>query len=304
MKRIVLNALVVLTFISIGSCGKKSPDTPVAMVPERLEISPVSSSIKIGETSTFTLKYFNTLGEEAPVPTGIQWSSSQTNIATVSSAGVATALTAGQTEIIAKRNSTEVKALLTVVANDNEIASITIQSGNKELLLNDTSSLIAVARNINNQIISGKSFTWQGSNNAAVQLSANGSVKALAWGTSDVQASADGKVSTPVMVQVIRRGNFSGTGSRGTAKLKFENSTLKLQTSSDFGVSSGPPDLRIYLGNNSGNVNGAVELASLNTRTGEQSWNIPTGVSISQFRYVIVWCKLLGGSYGVADLGN
>ncbi len=304
MKNIVLKILPFFTMVTFFACSKKSPDTPIAMVPERLEINPVSSSIKIGETATFSLKYFNTLGVEAPVPAGTVWTSSKNGVATISNNGVANALSAGQTEIVAKRNSTEAKALLTVVANDNEIAIITIQSGNKELVLNDTSTLIAVARNINNQVISGKLFTWQGSNNAAVQLGLNGSVKGLAWGTSDVQASADGKISVPIMVQVLRRGNFGGSGSKGLAKLKFENNILKLQTSSDFGVSTAPPDLRIYLGNNNGNVNEALEIATLGTRTGEQSWNIPIGVSINQYRYVIVWCKQLGGLYGVVDLGN
>lgn len=304
MKNIFLNTLAVLAVISIAACSKKSPDTPLTMVPERLEITPATASMKVGETTTFSLKYFNTLGEEAPVPSGIQWSSSQTNIATISSSGVATGIASGQTEIKAKRNNTEATSLLTVVSNDNEIATITIETGNKELLINDTGTLIAVARNINNQVITGKSFSWQGTNSVAVQLATNGQVKGLAWGTSSVQATSDGKVSAPVMVQVIRKGSFSGSGSKGTAKLKFENGVLKLETSADFGVSSGAPDLRMYLGNNSGNVNGAVELATLNNRTGALSFNIPSGVSIGQFRYAVVWCKQFGGAYGVADFGN
>jgi hypothetical protein len=304
MKGLILKILPILASIAILSCSKKSPDTPMVMVPERLEINPASNSIKVGETATYNLKYYNTLGEEAPLPSGIVWSSSQSNVATISTVGVASALGGGQTEIIAKRNSMEAKALLTVVSNDNEIATITIEPGSKELILNDTTTLIAVARNINNQVISGKSFTWQGSNNTAVQLSASGAVKGLAWGTSDIRASAEGKVSSPVMVQVIRRGNFSGAGSRGTGKLKFENNILKLQTSSDFSVAGGPPDLRIYLGNNSGNVSGAIEIGTLNIRTGLQTWNIPSSVTIGQYRYAIIWCKQLGGLYGVADLGN
>ncbi len=304
MKRFILKTLPVLSLIAIFSCSKKSADTPIVMVPERLEINPASNSIKVGETATFSLKYFNTLGEEAPLPSGIVWSSSQVNVATISAAGVATAIGGGQTEIMAKRNSIEAKALLTVVSTDNEIATISIEPVGKELILNETTTLVAVARNINNQVIPGKSFTWQGSNNAVVQLSASGAVKGLAWGTSDIQASAEGKVSSPVMVQVIRRGNFSGAGSKGTGKLKFENNILKLQTSSDFSVAGGPPDLRIYLGNNSGNVSGAVEIGTLNIRTGLQTWNIPASVTIGQYRYAIVWCKQLGGLYGVADLGN
>jgi hypothetical protein len=91
------------------------------------------------------------------------------------------------------------------------------------------------------------------------------------------------------MVQVIRRGTFSGSGSAGIAKLKIVNGILQLQTSAAFSVSTGAPDLRIYLSPNSGNVNGAVELASLNNRKGAQTFNIPAGVTIGQYRYAIVW---------------
>ena len=78
---------------------------------------------------------------------------------------------------------------------------------------------------------------------------------------------------------------------------------LKLQTTSNFSVASAP-DLRIYLGNNNNNINGAIEIATLTMRSGMQSWNIPGTVTITQYRYVIVWCKQFGGVYGVADLGN
>ena len=88
------------------------------------------------------------------------------------------------------------------------------------------------------------------------------------------------------------------------AKLKIENGILKLQTSSDFGVMTSPPDLRIYLGTNNSNINGALEVASLTQRNGAQSWNIAAPTAITQYRYVIVWCKQFGGTYGVADLGN
>ena len=106
------------------------------------------------------------------------------------------------------------------------------------------------------------------------------------------------------MVQVIRTGNFGQAASTGAAKLKIENGVLKLQTTTDFSVAAGPPDLRVYLGDNTNNVNGALEIASLNIRNGMQSWNVAGTVNITQYRYVIVWCKQLGGVYGVADLGN
>ena len=106
------------------------------------------------------------------------------------------------------------------------------------------------------------------------------------------------------MVQDIRKVNFTGMGSAGAAKLQIENNILKIETTAEFLVAGGPPDLRIYMGNNNDNIDGSVEIATLNDRDGMQSWNIPSTVQIGQYRYVIVWCKQFGGTYGVSDLGN
>ena len=296
---------VLILGILLTACAKNSPDAPVATVPERLEIAPAAASVKTGESTNFTLKYFNTMGNEAPVPSGVTWSSSATAIATVNASGQALGITAGQADITAKVNAASAKALLTVVTNDNDIATITIEPALQELVVDETATLTAVARNINNQVITGKTFKWQGSNASLVELtSATGAVKGKAWGTAEVTASVDGKMSAPIMVQVIRRGTFSGAGSAGIAKLKIVNNVLQIETNAAFSVSTSPPDLRIYLSPNSGNANGALEIGTLTNRTGAQTWNIPAGVSMGQYRYALVWCKRLGGVYGVADLGN
>jgi hypothetical protein len=297
--------LLAALFTLLVGCTKKSPDAPPATVPERLEIAPATASIRVGESATFALKFFDDMGKEGNVPAGVVFSSSNTGVATVNNQGVAQGVGVGQTEITARVKSLEAKALLTVVASENEIASITIEPNLKELVLNESFTLTAVARNINNQVIPGKTFFWQGNNATAVSVnSTTGAMQGKAWGTAEVTASAEGKQSAPIMVQVVRRGNFSGQGSTGSGIVKIENGILKLQTSSNFSVSGAAPDLRIYLGPNSGNVNGAVEISTLNVRNGMQSWNLPNNVSIGQFRYVIVWCKAFGGAYGVADLGN
>ena len=129
-------------------------------------------------------------------------------------------------------------------------------------------------------------------------------MNAKAYGTSIISASSGGLQSAPVMVQVIRTGTYANKGSSGTAKLKIENNILKLETSADFRAPTSPPDLRMYLSNNSNNVNGGLELVTLNQRSGAQKWNVPTGVQISQYRYAVIWCKQYGVYYGSADLGN
>jgi hypothetical protein len=303
--RFILPVLSVVTLLLAG-CSKKSADTPLATVPERLEITPTTKSISAGETTSFSLKFFDVFGKEASsLPAGITWSSANSTIATINQQGVATAVSAGQVEIKAVYKNATAIALLTVVSNNTQVATVTIEPALYEIKLNDMTTLTAVARNNAGQVVAGATFTWQGDNNSLVEINTgSGSVTGKGYGTANVVASSNGIQSIPAMVQVIRIGTFSGFSSTGSAKLKIENGVLKLQTSTDFSVSAGAPDLRIYLGNVTNSITNAVEIATLNQRNGMQTWNVPTGITITQYRYVFVWCKQFGGNYGTADLGQ
>jgi hypothetical protein len=82
--QLLLSALILI----IGaSCKKKSEDTPLAIVVERLEISPASNSILKAQNFQFTLKYFNNVGIAASLPSGIIWTSSHENVAKVDKSG-------------------------------------------------------------------------------------------------------------------------------------------------------------------------------------------------------------------------
>ena len=301
MKKYLLFTLVIAFF----ACNKKTADTPLVEVPERLEISPSSSSIAAGGNQAYNLKFYNSLGQPASTPTDIMWSSSNETIATVAANGSAKGISGGQVTITARYKNATASALLTVAATDTGLATITITPSDlHEIRLNETSTLMAMGKTNTGATVNGLVFNWSVANTNIATISNAGVVTGVAYGTTNITVSANNIQSSPLMLQVIRKGNFSGSGSTGTAKLKIENGVLKLQTSADFSVSNGAPDLRIYLGNNSSNVNGALEVASLNQRSGAQSWNLPATVSITQYRYAIVWCKQFGGTYGVADFGN
>ncbi len=296
-------SIIIIASVILAACSKTA-DAPLATVPERLEISRAIASVSIGDTSIFTITYFNNLGQQQAVPGNIVWSSGNMLVATVAN-GVATGVGAGQTEIKAKFNGAISTALLTVVSNNTQLATVSITPTSiKEITLNQVATLTATAKNGNGEVIPGLTFSWLSDNTTMVTAGINGVVTGKAYGTANVTAEVNGIKSAPVMVQVIRLGSFAGSGSTGSAKLKIENGTLKIQTSGDFSTSTSPPDLRIYLGNNNGNVNNALEIGTLNLRNGAQSWNLPAGVTISEYRYALVWCKRLGGLYGVADLGN
>ncbi|WP_338790119.1 DM13 domain-containing protein [Bernardetia sp. MNP-M8] len=284
------------------SCNKKTEEVSPIQIPERLEISPTSQSIVIGETANFTATFFDNMGNIVSTPSDIVWSSSNSTIANVTPQGTATGLSAGQTTIKATYQTIEATALLTVVTDNNQVATITITPSNTEITLTEMASLDFSVKNNLGQEITGKTATWTSSNIELVTVE-NGQVTAENYGTANITATVDGIQSSPATIQVIRKGTFTNRGS-GSVKLRIENEVLQVVLGDDFSTSSSPPDLRVYLGDTNNSVNGAVELASLRSSSGSQTINVSSEISITQYRYVIIWCKQFGGVYGVADLGE
>jgi uncharacterized protein YjdB len=306
IKKILFGAMLASTFLACKKAGEDIPVPPVVTVPERLEITPTASSILTGQTAQFTIKYYNNVGVLASTPTGIVWSSSNMSVATVSQVGLATAVAVGQTNIKAMYNAISATVAVTVVVNNNVLSTVTITPTiTQEVLLNGTVNLSAVGTNLAGSIISGLTFNWMSDAATSVQVNSAGMATGMAYGSANITATANGIQSAPTMVQVIRQGNFAGQNSAGMAKLKIENGNLKLQTSSTFSVASAP-DLRIYLTNTPTIIAGALQIAPLSTAgqtMGARSWNVPAGVTITQYRYALVWCAQFGGVYGVADFG-
>ena len=311
MKKIHLILLTCFFAITVFSCKKKEADVAPVDIPERLVMSPETQNATIGQTKTFTLVFYDKKGVVATLPTSIEWSSNNSNIATVQN-GVATGVGAGQATIKATYKSpgiaipVEATALLTVLAagtnQTDVVTSVTIQQTTQELSLNGTATLQAVAKNSAGTVLT-RTFVWTSASPNLVSVTNAGLATGLVYGTANVTASTDGIQSAPAMVQVVRSGTMSGQASAGgMVKLKIENGVLKLQTTSNFSVATSAPDLRIYLSNNATNVTGGLQIATLSQRAGAQTWNLPAGVTISQYRYVVVWCLQFSAFYGGADL--
>ncbi len=301
MKKIILYTCIGL--LTFSSC-KKTPDVPVAIVPERLEISPSSTSMLIGETKSFSVLFYNNIGQLIPAPPGVVWMSLNPSVFSVSNTGVVTGMAAGQAKLKVSYNNAFAEALVSVAANNQQLATISLLPQDiLQLTLNQTATVSATGKTNNGVIIPGLSFTWQTNNTNIATVSNQGLVTGRNYGTASLNAMSMGIQSAPLMVQVVRSGTFSGRNSTGKATLKIENGILKLETSADFNYSNAP-DLRIYLTNNSSSISGAVEIASLNNMRGVLVWNMPAPITITQYRYILIWCKQFGGNYGEADLGG
>jgi trimeric autotransporter adhesin len=306
MKKLFFVAAVGAVF---ASCNKKGEDVPApapVLVAERLELTPAANSVLVGQTVQLTAKYFNTSGNQANLPATAVFSSENTATASVSAAGVVTGVAAGQTNIKISYNNINASVSVNVVSSTATLATVLVTPViPQELLVGGTVALSAIGQTVTGATIPGLTFNWMSSSTANATVSSAGMVTAVAAGNANITAMVNGVTSAPTVVQVIRQGNFSGQGSTGTAKLRIDAGQLKLATSSNFSVSTGAPDLRIYLTNTPATINGAVQIAVLSggNTSGMRTWNVPTGISITQYRYALVWCAQFGGAYGVVDFG-
>lgn len=91
-------------------------------VPEEVNIVTSVDSLKVGESFQLVADYFNNLGEKVEVP--IEWSSTDSNIISVSNQGIAEALAQGDVHVIASfgeaADSVMINAGNVTTLNENE----------------------------------------------------------------------------------------------------------------------------------------------------------------------------------------
>lgn len=63
------------------------------------------------------------------------------------------------------------------------------------------------------------------------------------------------------------------------------------------------PDIFVYLANDL-NAKDFVNLGRVKATEGNVNYEIPEGVDVSEYRYVMVWCKAFGVLFNYADLSH
>ena len=118
-------------------------------------------------------------------------------IATVSSAGVVTAITPGAVIIVATSESrTGVAAIAVTAASPAPVAEVRLNVDDEVLLeWNGTTQLSAVALDAQGAELPGRSVQWQTSKPAIATVSDNGSVQAVAAGIATITAIIEGVAS-------------------------------------------------------------------------------------------------------------
>lgn len=157
---------------------------------ERIEVTPLSANIITGAQQQFTAHAFRSNGEELAGIT-FQWKSSTAKVATIDLDGLASAITAGATQITASANGVSSKpALLTVRERERVVARIEVTPSSSTVNVGGTQQFKARAFDGDGQEISGVSFIWATDDASVAVIDKNGLATTLNEGATRINASA------------------------------------------------------------------------------------------------------------------
>jgi len=287
------------------------------IVPEVLEptlvLNPKSISLTVGQNAPIQASFTDENGIDRS--NELQWRSANPTVASVATGGIVNALAAGQSWIIVTAPGlVKDSTLITVTSNPNQVAKVEIAAAQNAIALGGTLQFTVKVQNTSGQDLTGKTVTWSSSNSSILSINGSGLASAVAAGTAQITATVDGIASLPISVEVTsnasatqRSGTFRGNSSynvTGGVTLQQQGSALKVVFEDNFRSSNGP-QLGIYLAKNAPGVlttSNSVSLGTLKSTTGKQEYNIPAGVKLTDFDFVVVYCIPFNVAFGFAKL--
>ena len=184
--------------VTASAEGKSASTTINVTLPSPTSVASVSVSIprtafRVGETLQAAALPLDASGG---VLTGrtINWSSSDPEVATVSSGGLVTGVGPGNATITAEvegKTGTSVLQLSLV-----PVVSVTITPPSEMISAGATATLTVVLKDSANRVITGRKVTWSSSNTNVAPVSQDGVVTAALVGTADIVATVEGKQAT------------------------------------------------------------------------------------------------------------
>ncbi len=303
--RIIFAAL----FLS-GCIGVDYLEDPV--IGERIEVSTLQAALMPTQTFQLTAVYFDKYGIESDVM--LQWTSNAPQIASVDENGMVTAMATGQAVITASYQTALSEPInITVVSDENAVASVVISSPVTMLETGEKVSLTAVVKNINGLPLTGRNIEWFSENGSIVTVDATGELTAVSNGIAGVYAKSEGVKSNSIDFAIgsDRAGTFvpaGGYNAEGMATLKLDGGKLLLSLSDNFKASFALGTY-VYLSNStsgSETFSKGVEVAQI-FNNGAKTFDISSinpNIGLFDYRYIVILCKPARVTFGFADLNQ
>ena len=176
--------------------------TVVAPSPTTVTVTPDTVVLTmVGQTAQLTAEVRDQAGRVMDgIP--VAWSSADTTVAVVDSAGLVTAVGGGAATVTARAGDASGDAIVSVMQS---VDSVTVSPPADTIAPGDTLRLIAQAYDAIGHMVVGASFTWSSSNAAVATVDPSGLVRGAGEGTATITASA-GDVSGTSEITVVNPG--------------------------------------------------------------------------------------------------
>ena len=202
-RRIGTSLLCAALVFSAGCLDLKPPEAC------SVTVAPISLTLPVNGSAPIVGTAFNCDGNTIRNKR-INYSSSNTAVATVTDAGQVLAIAVGSATISAVADGKSASVQVTVTPE--QAATVTVTPNTLTLRTGNTRQLSATARNSQNVIITGRTFRWSSSNTSIASVDQTGLVTALTAGNVVVTAESDQTVGqAAIQVTLVPIGSCSLT---------------------------------------------------------------------------------------------
>jgi uncharacterized protein YjdB len=185
-----------------GSKNQGSGGQPGSASLNGLSVSPTSVSIATAATVSLHATGSYSDGSTKDLTSSVTWLSSDSNVASVSTAGVATGVATGVVTVSAHSSSFSGSATVTVGTAGSNLSSLSLTPANPSIPINTTQQLTATGTYADGSTRDLTALvTWSSSTVANATVDVSGLVKGVAAGSASVTASL-GSVSQSTTVTV------------------------------------------------------------------------------------------------------
>lgn len=192
-----------------------------------IDLSENSNSLYLGDTLQLSaVCKDNDAIVDSPI---VSWSSSDTNIVSIDSNGLAESIALGSATITAEFNGVSTTLNLGVIERPH-VYTITLSDESKTLYVGDSYSLVALCSD-NETTVTSPTIEYSSSNTSVATINSSGAVTTLSTGTTTLTATYNG-VSDSVVLTVNAQPvvAYTSSWSNGSTGLKYMSSTTYTAT--------------------------------------------------------------------------
>jgi uncharacterized protein YjdB len=206
---------------------------------QSIAVSLAASTIELNKTTTATA-VLRDAGGNTLTGRQVTWSTGNPAIATVTSAGVVTGVAVGSTTVIGTSEGKTGSANLTVVPPP--VATVTVSLNPVSVAIGATSQATFVARDANNNVLTGRVVAWSSSNQAVATINATtGAIAAVAAGTATMTATVEGKTGSALLTVTAAPsgvGTVTGTVTAADGTTPIGDALVEVEGTSAFRTSA------------------------------------------------------------------